>query len=764
MAPRRLRRDAASDEVQTKRQEEAKRRLQEKLDAQASGAVTRNRALAPKSRKSRDALWEASVSYFRDVACRDHKQVWLGLCLDEPEAETICKDFLEYYLLSSEDRRLVFGPQESEEKLSITCVNTIESAWKSLVAEADDRILYNMRLEDPRNKRRWMLCLPNQEKDTMGMFPSSRIRRWILDDLAPRYGLSFEQTFVKREATAEVLLQLLVGLWEQAPLIPCAPETRFSFDWALTLLGVSGFRVCEVMDIPYRRVELGMVRDPSDATKAVPVATIHLEHQKQETNAVTTVPCRVVCLTRKIIARALSDDAFEAGFASYDELLRRPILENVGYVPLKWKAEFADRVWRQVQTALGMREHIRVHSIRPAFRNYILGNTSAVYEKSYIPQQISGKDLMKAAWAALAGTDEITPQLRHATFTRDENAPMYPTAEDYDNIESRKDITALRREVEAMRAEHGAGSEEARKAKLRLDADITALRKLGVAERRKKYFAEADRLRSLGVPTVSLRASAGSKRTASRYSRSVPDAVRIGRLMQESERQDEEFETEYFESFTAFLHNIHSRRASVSADDLDDGPKNDKPECLLCGLPCAHRSSLTRHVGRAHEKTFAKPFHCPECSRQRLKPMLITGKSHWSNHVAKQHGRANAPNVPSRVKGPIWCLICNLYVSGPANLRKHVRDLHVPLGLFDKPFDCPECLRLGEGQAVINGLQGWRDHVGLHHCADEAPPEQRPTVACLMCDKTCAIGAAMTKHFVTQHVHKERIFRSDFEC
>ncbi|KAF6823829.1 hypothetical protein CMUS01_10524 [Colletotrichum musicola] len=182
MAPRRSRRDASSDE--------------------ASGGVTRNRALAPKSRKSRDALWEASVSYFHDIAYRDHKQVWLGLCLDEPEAETIYKDFLEYYLLSLEDRRLVFGPQESEEKLSITCVNTIES----------------------------ILCLPNQEKDTIGMFPSSRIRRWILDDLAPRYGLSFEQTFFKREATAEVLLQLLVGLWEQAPLIPCAPETRFSFD------------------------------------------------------------------------------------------------------------------------------------------------------------------------------------------------------------------------------------------------------------------------------------------------------------------------------------------------------------------------------------------------------------------------------------------------------------------------------------------------------------------------------------------------------
>ncbi|KAF6782181.1 hypothetical protein CSOJ01_16025 [Colletotrichum sojae] len=309
-------------------------------------------------------------------------------------------------------------------------------------------------------------------------------------------------------------------------------------------------------------------------------------------------------------------------------------IKNVGYVLLKWKAEFANRVmfpikystfwslWRQVQTALGMREHIKVYSIRvgagsrlhgvfePAFWNYILGNTTTVYEKSYIP---------------------------------DENAPIYPTAEDYNNIKSRKDITALRREVEEM------------KAKLRLEADITALRKLAVTVRRRKYFAEADRLRSLGVPTVSLWASAGSKRTTSRYSRSVPDAVHIGRLMQESEQQDEEFETEYFESFTAFLHNIHSRGASVSADDLD-GPKNNKPECLLCGLSCAHRSSLTRHVGRAHEKNFARPFHCPECSRQRLKPVLITGKSHWSNHVAKQHSKANVPNFPSEIlrdKGPV---------------------------------------------------------------------------------------------------------------
>ncbi|KZL81597.1 putative transposase [Colletotrichum incanum] len=34
------------------------------------------------------------------------------------------------------------------------------------------------------------------------------------------------------------------------------------------------------------QVELAMVRNPSDPTKAALVATIHLEHQKQETNAV----------------------------------------------------------------------------------------------------------------------------------------------------------------------------------------------------------------------------------------------------------------------------------------------------------------------------------------------------------------------------------------------------------------------------------------------------------------------------------------------
>ncbi|KAJ5011151.1 hypothetical protein K4K57_006155 [Colletotrichum sp. SAR 10_99] len=403
-----------------------------------------------------------------------------------------------------------------------------------------------------------MLRLPSQEKDMMGMFPAARIRRWVLDVLAPNYGLSFEQTFVKREATDEDILRVLSGLWERADDIPCAPAARVSFDWTLNLLGVTGFRISEVINIPYNQVELGMVRNPSDPTRTALVATIHLEHRKQKTNAVkgaqnhksvdllpyaasrvTMMPYRLICLTRKVIAQALSDDAFEAGFTTYDDLLERPILENVDYVPLKWKAEFSNKVmfpitrtsfwslWRLAQQALGMRDYLKFHSIRVgagkklhAFRNYILGNTTAVYEKSYIPQLVSGKDLMTAAWGA------------------DADAPMHPTIEDYEMIESREDIKTLRQNLNMMKRLHGSCSSEAKDAKSSLESSLNTLRKLAVADRRKKYFEEADRQRSLGVSTAPLRETAVFKRTASRHSSSVAHAVHIGQLMQQSERQD----------------------------------------------------------------------------------------------------------------------------------------------------------------------------------------------------------------------------------
>ncbi|KAJ5011150.1 hypothetical protein K4K57_006154 [Colletotrichum sp. SAR 10_99] len=138
MAPRRIRKDIMSDQVQMKKQEESRQRLQKRLAEQTSGPVERVRGLAQNTRNARTALWETSASYFRDIAGKDPKEVWLGLCKDDREAEIICQDFLEHYLRNSESRRLVFGPEESEDALTITCALTMQSLWKDLVTEADD--------------------------------------------------------------------------------------------------------------------------------------------------------------------------------------------------------------------------------------------------------------------------------------------------------------------------------------------------------------------------------------------------------------------------------------------------------------------------------------------------------------------------------------------------------------------------------------------------------------------------------------------------
>ncbi|KAF4881055.1 hypothetical protein CGCFRS4_v015943 [Colletotrichum fructicola] len=609
MARRSKRNDTSNTAIAQRRDEEARQRINEHLQELESTNTTRRQALAAKTAKSREALWEASVMYFRDIAYIDPEQVWLDLCQDDRKAEAYCKAFLEHYLLESENRRLVFGPQESELTLTITCAVTMEEVWKSLIAEVDHRILSNKRSEDRKNKYQWILKSPQLEKDPLGIFPSSRVRMWILNDLAPKYGLSFEQTFVKRAATADDLLRILDAIWTRAADIPCSPQTRYSFDWVVALLGLCGARPCELMDMTYDNVELAMVRNPTDPTKAVPVATILLQHRKQKTNTVkgaqndnrvrfkvTIVPCKNVCLTRKIIGQALTDDAFEAGYRSYDELVMSPDLEDVDYIPLKWRSDFSGKVmfpikystflavWKATQRVLGMREFLKPYAARvgaginingvfaPAVRNYVLGNTSLVYEKSYVPQAVSGSDLMKAAWNALAGTDEVTPQLRHATHSRDENAPIWPTCQDIEAIDSRQDVQKLRAEYDALKEEHGRNSSEARDAKRRLDSHVSALRKLAVSKQREEYFAHADQLRSLGKSTAPLRNAAIPARPSNRYGRSVSDAIRIGQLMRQDGLQDDEFEIEYFESIVSFLQNRHtSKEAKTDEKDWTGG-------------------------------------------------------------------------------------------------------------------------------------------------------------------------------------------------
>jgi hypothetical protein len=88
------------------------------------------------------------------------------------------------------------------------------------------------------------------------------------------------------------------------------------------------------------------------------------------------VPFPLVCLNRLIVARAIQDDAFEAGYVNAEEFLNKPVLGNVDYIPLSWKEEKLDdfvfclsyrkfnEIWHRVCIAAGFREVPRLYSLR----------------------------------------------------------------------------------------------------------------------------------------------------------------------------------------------------------------------------------------------------------------------------------------------------------------------------------------------------------------------------------------------------------------
>jgi hypothetical protein len=88
------------------------------------------------------------------------------------------------------------------------------------------------------------------------------------------------------------------------------------------------------------------------------------------------VPFPLVCLGRLIVARAIQDDAFEAGYINADEFLNTPALGDVDYIELPWKEKKLDdfvfklsyrrfnEIWHKVCIASGLREVPRLYSLR----------------------------------------------------------------------------------------------------------------------------------------------------------------------------------------------------------------------------------------------------------------------------------------------------------------------------------------------------------------------------------------------------------------
>ncbi|KAK0716864.1 hypothetical protein B0T26DRAFT_774350 [Lasiosphaeria miniovina] len=497
--------------------------------------------------------------------------------------------------------------------------------------------------------------------------------------LTPKFKLSREQQFDKLEATSGDIRHILAMAWTDA--VQTDPDTRLDFCMTLILCGITGFRPGALVEIFYKQIELAAVRDPDNLQNTKIIAHITLFHNKQNTGSLRTeqddiiefcvafVPDQSIHLLSHIVARALSEDAFEAGYKSVDELFRRPNLEHVNQIPLKWKDELITedrlfvsigynqywKIWRRATWALGLRDTLRPYSTRVG-----------------------------------AGA----------------------------TLNERLDVGRLRSSVQDT-IRSGASQRQVNRVRAKLQGRVKKLATMKATQRRAKYEKESDSLRARGLKTTALRPIP----TAPSPATSSLGAKAIGIFLKRVELGDIHRSARFITILIAYLRHRPSSVAVLvtreTGSSLDLSMHGIAPigisQCLLGCPSFANPRNLTRHVIKCHFKkgTFDAPFECPECLWLG-EHITITGPSAWSAHIAREH-HCPEPNPNRAETFPCW--LCKLSFSNTKGRSQHVTATHFRRGTFNDPQDCLECERQGV-TTIVAGLDAWRHHEEEAHNDD----------------------------------------------
>ncbi|KAL7928806.1 hypothetical protein V8C35DRAFT_332508 [Trichoderma chlorosporum] len=649
-------------------------------------------------------LWNEWLEYMKclDIA---PDQVWIDHCLGKDKSKDVCRTFLYRHVLKSEVWRPCLGPKLWHKVRKINAAITLEDVWAGLVKSADLQVLKQKRQENPKEATFWELRFSSRENTTR-RGPAYEVAQYILV-LAKQLGLTLKQTFVKREARPENIILILDTFWRRGEDISIAPQKVVP---------------SSVIQIKYKDVELAWLRDPKDSSKAWLVATITIHHTIQREDrikrsqreslkfTIALVPCNQLCLLTFLVSRAIVDDAFHAGFTSPQQIICPKALDaNVDYVPLRWKPEIMDKyiLWNRILFVSGVRggDEMRPYSMRVGaggrldgsltapLRNFILSNSTEVYEKSYLPVHLS-KNLMRVAYGNRVGqNDEVISLMGRVLMRRDPDAPIYLEREDIKALEGRLDILAFR--------------EEQKKAKLSGDTlrrlhinqkikyELEFLEKLRLKEKRKAYFETVDALRVKGQPTDHLSYRGQKNLRKHRSAVGAPVAMKIGKLVKQE----------------GTSHDTIIEKISLY---ITDRPLEKLIRCLLCNYHYFSKSNLSRHVLMKHEILICQPFSCPECRRSGSTHEVVGGPSAWSHHVAKVHDEEYAPNPrKSPPRTPAFCPLCekSFKING---YNQHYHQAHLPKMSF--PFNCPECKRLNENvDYAVESADGWLIHIRDHH-------------------------------------------------
>ncbi|OAG09319.1 uncharacterized protein CC84DRAFT_1171913 [Paraphaeosphaeria sporulosa] len=382
-----------------------------------------------------------------------------------------------------------------------------------------------------------------------------------------------------------------------------------------------------------------------------------------------------------------------------------------------------------------------------ALRNYILSNTTQVFQGSYQTKRVH-KDLVKLAFRSMAGRNNNLFQSLHSmSLSQDAGAPINVSTENLGEFKKRRDMQGLHADLKKARHKD---NKEIQSVKAQIKNLVKALSHLKLQEKRAAYFKYVDSLRAQGLPTTASLGkihSSGALSTIAQFLQSCARELEEGYSVEQRAQH-------YMELLVNYLARRPSRpppglgtpkiavegggdvaeRAYDESVDLNR-PCTKQSKCLLCDSAFRGRSELTKHCQKIHVKdgTFDRPFSCPECLRLGRGHVTITGgPPAWSRHAEASHGKMSTPNLPSiprSVEGSERCLLCQRFFLGEGGLWRHTRRIHDQNGKdFAQPFSCPKCLRQGNGDASISGFDDWKNHVQSDHIEMEGlqPLPSRP--------------------------------------
>ena len=249
-------------------------------------------------------------------------------------------------------------------------------------------------------------------------------------------GLSTTPEYQTVEFTVNDIGLILKTLWLCGHLIAfVAPIQRVIFH-ALVLLFAYGFRQGMIIGMKYRDVTMAVIRDDQNRRRLVATFTIWrnklranaLEHKKGEKFQFTTtlLPYQLFCITHLVGVIGIHFNAFKAGYQSVDELLHKPNLEHVDYVPLEWHDDMLDqevfpmsytsfsRTLSRVLLVAGFQTLARVYAFRvgalveydgsltQAVRNFVASHTTDIFENNYQTERVR-EDLTSKRFGAYVG-------------------------------------------------------------------------------------------------------------------------------------------------------------------------------------------------------------------------------------------------------------------------------------------------------------------------------------------------------------------------